>query len=50
MNWKIDQVELYNISDNMSALVKTGKYGSINRKYTTEMGWYVIKFHSVSYS
>ena len=27
---KIHQVFLYGISDNMSALVKTGKYGTIN--------------------
>ena len=33
----------------MAELVQTGKYGTINTKYTTAMGYYVIKFLSVSY-
>ena len=43
---KINQVVLDVISDNMAALVQTGKYGAINKTYTTAMGYYVIKFIS----
>ena len=34
----------------MAALVKTGKYGSINTIDTTIMGYFVIKFMSEAYT
>ena len=47
---EIHQVLLYGIIENMAALVKTDKYGSINTTYTTKMGYYVIKFMSKPYT
>ena len=41
---KIHQVVLYDISENISALVQTDEYGAINTTDTYRMGYYVIKF------
>ena len=43
---KIHQVVLDGLSENMTALVKTDKYGAINTTYTTKMGYYMIKLMS----
>ena len=40
---KMHQVVLDRISDNMDALVQTGKYGAIYTTDTDTMGYYVIK-------
>ena len=40
---KINQYVLYDISENMSDLVQTGKYGIINIRDTIKMGYYVNK-------
>ena len=37
------------ISDNMSALVQSGKYGAINTTDPTKMGYYVVKLSSETY-
>ena len=34
----------------MDVLLKTGKYGAINKKDTITMGYYVIKIFSESYT
>ena len=34
----------------MASLVKYGKYGTINKRDTSTMGYYVIKFVSESYT
>ena len=47
---RINQVILDGISDNMAALVQTGKYGAINTRDKTTMGYYVIKFMPESYT
>ena len=36
--YKINQVLLDGNSDNMDSLIQTGKYGAINKTYTTTMG------------
>ena len=46
----MNQFILDDISDNMDALLQTGKYGAINTKYTTKMGYYVIEFMSEAYT
>ena len=48
--YKIYQVVLDKISDNMAALVQNGHYGDINTTYTTTKGYYVIKFLSEYYT
>ena len=40
---KINKVILYSISDNMAGLLKTVKYGAINKTDATKMVYYVIK-------
>ena len=47
---KINQFVIDGISDYMSSLVKTGKYGALNKTGTTTMGYYVIKFISEAYT
>ena len=47
---KINKVLLDGISENMVALVETGKYGDINTKNTTTMDYYVINFMSEAYT
>ena len=47
---KTNQVVLDRISDNMDTLAQTGKYGAINTKDTTTMGYYVIKLISEAYT
>ena len=47
---KIHQVLLDGISDNMTALVQTGKYGAINTIDTTKMGYYVKTIMSLAYT
>ena len=39
---EINQVVLDGISDNMDSLVQSGRYSSMNKPYTTTMGYYVI--------
>ena len=38
------------ISDNMSALVQSGKYGAINTEYQTTMVYYVVIYFSEPYT
>ena len=50
-----DFKDIYNvafdgISDNMSSLVQYGKYGAINKTYTSIMGYYMIKYVSDAYN
>ena len=40
----MNQVVLYDVSDNIAELVKTGKYGAINTTDTTKRFYYLIKF------
>ena len=40
---KTHKVVLDCIGYNMAALVQTGKYGDINKRYTTKMVYHVIK-------
>ena len=47
---KINQVVYDGISENMCALVQTGKYGANNKTYNTIMVLYVIKFLSEAYT
>ena len=47
---KIHQVFLDFISENMSALLKTGKCFSVNTTYITTISYYVIKFLSEAYT
>ena len=47
---EIHQVVLDGISDNMAALVQTGKYGAINTYDTTTNEFYVIMFISEAYT
>ena len=42
--YKIHQVVIDGISDNIAALVQTGQYCAINKKDTTTKGYYVIKY------
>ena len=42
----VHKVLLDGISDNMSALVQNGKYGTINTEDPTTIGYYVVKFLS----
>ena len=46
---KIYQVVLDGISDNMSSLVESGKYGAINTTDTSTNRFYVIMFTSGAY-
>ena len=41
---EINQVVLDRISDNMSSLVQSSKYGTINTADTSTKRYYVIKF------
>ena len=47
---EIHQVVLDGISDNMSLLVQSGKYGAINKIGTQKMGHYVINFVSEAWT
>ena len=47
---EIHQVVLDGISDNMTSLVESGKYGAINTTYTSTNGFYVIMFTSGEYT
>ena len=47
---EIYQVLLDDTSYNMASLVHYGKYCSMNKKYASKMGYYVIKFVSEAYS
>ena len=47
---QIHQVVLDGISDNMSSLVESGKYGAINKTDTATNGFYVIMFTSEEYT
>ena len=47
---EIHQVLLDGISDNMASLIKSGKFGNMNKKDTSTMGYYVIKFFSEAYT
>ena len=40
----IHKVFLDDISDNMTSLTNTGKYGAINKAYPTTMIYYVVKY------
>ena len=42
----IHQVVLDDTSENMASLIQYGKYGAINKTYTSAMGCYIIKFVS----
>ena len=46
---EIHQVVIDNISDNMSSLVQSSKYGDINTTDTETNGFYVIMFTSEAY-
>ena len=47
---EINQVVFDGISDNMSSLVESVKYGTINTTDTTTNGFYVIMFTSEAYT
>ena len=47
---EIHQVFLDGISDNMAALIESGKYGAINTTDTKTNGFYVIMFKSEAYT
>ena len=47
---EIHQVVLDSISDNMSSLFQSGKYGVIDKYETTKNGFYVIQFISEAYT
>ena len=42
--YRIHNVAIDGISDNMVSLVQTGKYGAINAAYPTTMVYYVVKY------
>ena len=46
----IAQVVLDGIINNMSSLLKSGRYGAINITYASKMGYYVITFMSEAYT
>ena len=47
---EIHNVVLDRISDNMTSLVESGKYGEINTTDTTTNGFYVIMVQSEAYT
>ena len=38
------------LSDNVLSLVQTGRYGAINKTFPTIIGYYVVKYMSVSFT
>ena len=47
---EIQKIVLYVISENMVFLVQPGKYGAMNTKYYTTIGYYVINFASEAHT
>ena len=47
---EVNQLVLDGISNNMSSLVHTGKYGAINVADPTTLGYYVVNYLSELYT